>query len=206
LLHLRTKDVGSCHRGAEDPRGRRTLLQLYRNPGGVAGCALQEPEGSTSKPKCFPIVCLSHADQRRRSSFKHTGTHKITHIERHTNTANTTTPNGRAHAAPDTLTSITHTHTHTHIHLRLEKLHPPVQKCLPELKLEDWILMYERKKAVIPRSAVCWPSLDLSTRFPASSRLCNKRWDMSACVLRSARTNSVFVDSIPHANLMTVPD
>lgn len=52
--------------------------RLLTDPGSVACCALQKPEGSTSKPKCFPIVCLT--SRRSRCSFRYTGTHRITHI------------------------------------------------------------------------------------------------------------------------------
>lgn len=65
----------------------------------MARCALQKPKGSTSKPKCFPIV--GPISKLRKGSFQHTGTQNIKGQTLGPKNTVTATQNGWLHSAPD---------------------------------------------------------------------------------------------------------
>lgn len=113
---------------------------LLTDPGSVACRALQKPEGSTSKPKCFPIVCLT--SRRSRCSFRYTGTHRITPRAYKYRATTTTTPNGRAHAAPGEKKTLRKT-KRTHVHQRLRNSNNLSRNA----SWKTWILMCERMRS-----------------------------------------------------------
>ncbi|KAK2514460.1 hypothetical protein Q9966_015702 [Columba livia] len=56
LPDLRRQDAAALGRGAEDTGGGRLVLQLHRDPGGLVGHALPQPEGPARQPQRLPIA------------------------------------------------------------------------------------------------------------------------------------------------------